>query len=92
MVFLMRFGHNRIHTGPLGGYISRLGFKMPPPRDNFHFSRNHIFQLYAALTSEQQRNTQDLMTRNTQLAVSGLYYWVVESEGRSQIGKLTIIK
>ncbi|HUV31360.1 MAG TPA: hypothetical protein VMY05_09760 [Acidobacteriota bacterium] len=33
----------------------------------------------------------DLITRNTQLVVSGLYYWVVESENRHQIGKLVII-
>ncbi len=34
----------------------------------------------------------DMITRNTQLVVSGLYYWTVESEGReTQIGKLAII-
>ncbi len=34
----------------------------------------------------------NLITRNTQLAVSGLYYWVVESEdGSTQMGKLVII-
>jgi hypothetical protein len=37
-------------------------------------------------------DTWDLITRNTQLAVSGLYYWTVESrDGRVQIGKLVII-
>ncbi len=34
----------------------------------------------------------DLITRNTQSAVSGIYYWVVESTSRTQIGKLVIIK
>jgi len=34
----------------------------------------------------------DLISRNTQAVVSGLYYWVVESPGRTQIGKLVIIK
>ncbi|UCC45260.1 MAG: hypothetical protein JSU65_04905 [Candidatus Zixiibacteriota bacterium] len=34
----------------------------------------------------------DLITRNTQLAVSGLYYWVVESDKRTQIGKLVILQ
>ncbi len=34
----------------------------------------------------------DLITRNTQAVVSGLYYWTVESPGRTQIGKLVIIK
>lgn len=34
----------------------------------------------------------DLITRNTQLVVSGLYYWTVESEdGETQIGKIAII-
>lgn len=36
--------------------------------------------------------TWDLITRNTQLVVSGLYYWTVESDGgQVQIGKLVII-
>jgi hypothetical protein len=34
----------------------------------------------------------DLVSRNTQSVVSGLYYWVVESAERTQIGKLVIIK
>ncbi|MHC4501603.1 MAG: hypothetical protein ACYS21_21155, partial [Planctomycetota bacterium] len=34
----------------------------------------------------------DLITRNTQTVVSGLYYWIVESKDRTQIGKLVIIK
>ena len=34
----------------------------------------------------------DLITRNTQMVVSGLYYWVVESDdGQTQMGKLVII-
>ncbi|UCC45259.1 MAG: hypothetical protein JSU65_04900, partial [Candidatus Zixiibacteriota bacterium] len=34
----------------------------------------------------------DMITRNTQLAVSGLYYWTVEADGfKTQIGKLVII-
>jgi hypothetical protein len=37
-------------------------------------------------------DTWDLITRNTQLVVSGLYYWTVEDEdGETQIGKLVII-
>jgi hypothetical protein len=37
--------------------------------------------------------TWDLVTRNTQAAVSGLYYWTVEnsSTGEVQMGKLVII-
>ncbi|MDH4035528.1 MAG: hypothetical protein OEV80_17170, partial [candidate division Zixibacteria bacterium] len=34
----------------------------------------------------------NLITRNTQLAVTGLYYFVVESEDRTQIGKFGIIR
>ncbi len=34
----------------------------------------------------------DLITRNTQLAVSGIYYWTVEDgQGNTQIGKLVLI-
>jgi hypothetical protein len=34
----------------------------------------------------------DLITRNSQLVVSGLYYWTVESEdGETQVGKLVVI-
>jgi hypothetical protein len=37
-------------------------------------------------------DTWNLITRNVQLAVSGLYYWTVEHEdGRTQIGKLVLI-
>ena len=35
----------------------------------------------------------DLITRNTQRVVSGIYYWTVaEPDGKTQIGKLVIIK
>jgi hypothetical protein len=34
----------------------------------------------------------DMITRNSQMVVSGLYYWTVEDDtGRTQIGKLAII-
>lgn len=36
--------------------------------------------------------TWDLITRNTQAVVSGLYLWVIESDQRTQIGKLVVIK
>ncbi len=37
-------------------------------------------------------DTWDLITRNTQLTVSGIYYWAVEDErGNVQIGKLVVI-
>ena len=34
----------------------------------------------------------NLITRNTQLAVTGLYYFVVESDKRTQIGKFAILR
>lgn len=34
----------------------------------------------------------DLITRNMQAVVAGLYYWVVESEEGNQIGKLAVIQ
>jgi hypothetical protein len=34
----------------------------------------------------------NLVTRNSQTVVSGLYYWVVEGEERTQIGRVAIIK
>ena len=38
-------------------------------------------------------DTWDLITRNTQAVVSGIYYWTVEQPGgETQIGKLVIIK
>lgn len=40
---------------------------------------------------ESSHETWDLITRNTQLVVSGIYYWVVESAARTQVGKLVII-
>ncbi|MEW5995734.1 MAG: T9SS C-terminal target domain-containing protein, partial [Candidatus Zixiibacteriota bacterium] len=37
-------------------------------------------------------DTWNMITRNTQLVVSGLYYWTVEEpDGETQIGKLVII-
>jgi hypothetical protein len=37
-------------------------------------------------------DTWNLISRNTQMVTSGLYYWVVESEdGEAQVGKLVII-
>lgn len=47
---------------------------------------------YAVSDPNGMHDSWDLITRNTQLAVSGLYYWVVEAEdGRTQLGKLVLI-
>ena len=47
---------------------------------------------YSPSDPQAMHDAWDLITRNTMLAVSGLYYWVVESEGRTQIGKLVVIE
>lgn len=37
-------------------------------------------------------DTWDMITRNTQMIVSGIYYWTVEDDqGKVQIGKLVVI-
>jgi len=41
---------------------------------------------------ESMHDTWDLITRNLQAVVSGLYYFVVESESKTQIGKFVILK
>lgn len=42
--------------------------------------------------AESTHETWDLITRNTQLVASGLYYWIIEEDnGETQIGKLVII-
>ena len=46
---------------------------------------------YPAGGPESNHSTWDLITRNTQAVVSGIYYWVISSENRTQIGKLVII-
>jgi hypothetical protein len=40
---------------------------------------------------QSQHDYWDLITRNTQAAVSGIYYWSVESAKGNQVGKLVII-
>jgi hypothetical protein len=47
---------------------------------------------YSPTDPQAMHDAWDLITRNTMLVVSGLYYWVVESEGRTQIGKFVVIE
>jgi hypothetical protein len=42
-------------------------------------------------STQSMHDKWDLITRNTQAAVSGIYYYVIESEYGNQIGKLVII-
>jgi len=41
---------------------------------------------------ESMHQSWDLITRNTQATVTGLYYYVIKSDQRTQIGKFVIIK
>jgi len=41
---------------------------------------------------QSMHDTWDLITRNTQRVVTGIYYFVVESSTRTQIGKFVIIR
>jgi len=46
---------------------------------------------YAADDDNSMHESWDLITRNTQMVASGIYYWSVESPHGSQVGKLVII-
>lgn len=78
--------------------IRRIHFMNLPPKCTIR-----IFSLDGDLIREIEHDKEatdptsghdewDLITRNTQLCVSGLYYWTVESEyGETQIGKFVLI-
>jgi len=78
--------------------VRRIHFGNLPPRCTIR-----IYSLDGDLVREldhdidpsdllSNHDTWDLITRNTQLVVSGLYYWTVEiPDGETQIGKLVII-
>jgi len=46
---------------------------------------------YPSDSPQSMHDSWDLITRNTQAAVSGIYYYCIESEYGNQIGKLVII-
>lgn len=51
-----------------------------------------IFHDMESSNSNSTHDSWNLITRNTQMVVSGLYYWSVEEpDGKTQIGKLVII-
>ncbi len=78
--------------------VRRIHFANLPPR-----CRISIFSLDGDLVRKIEHDvdpsdplanhdTWDLITRNTQLLVSGMYYWVVETpDGETQVGKLVVI-
>lgn len=68
-----------------------------------HKCKISIFSIDGDLISEIEHNVQpgepqsahdswDLITRNTQAVVSGLYYFVIESDEGNQVGKFVIIE
>ena len=87
------------------GYEGRTAQDRPPDRTReIHFANLppectiKIFTLDGDLIREIEHTDGtnheiwNLITRNTQMVVSGLYYWTVESEyGDTQIGKLVVI-
>jgi len=78
--------------------VRRIHFANLPPKCTIR-----IFSIDGDLVRELEHDvhpsdplanheTWDMITRNTQLVVSGLYYWVVEIPGaETQIGKLVVI-
>ena len=87
------------------GFEGRTDQDRPPDRTReIHFANLapectiKIFTLDGDLVREIQHDdgttheTWDMISRNTQMVVTGLYYWTVESSfGETQIGKLAII-
>ncbi len=51
-----------------------------------------IYHEYPKDDPAAMHDTWDLITRNVQAVKTGLYYWTVESEKRTQIGKFVVIK
>ncbi len=51
-----------------------------------------IHHSFAPDDPEAQHDSFDLISRAGLLVVSGIYYWVVEGDGRTQMGKLVIIE
>jgi hypothetical protein len=78
--------------------VRRIHFANLPPKCTIR-----IFSLDGDLVREldhdvdpndplSNHDTWDMITRNTQLVVSGMYYWTVETpDGDTQIGKLVVI-
>ena len=90
-------GYENIDNTQIPDRSHRINFGNLPPR-----CKISIFSLDGDLIRSWDHNFDpndpqamhdawDLITRNTMLPVAGLYYWVVESEGRTQIGKFVII-
>jgi hypothetical protein len=95
---LNQVGHRISRGDRADDRMQRIHFANLPPKCTIR-----IFSLDGDLVRElvhdedpaspsASHDTWDLISRNTQLVVSGLYYWVVESPERTQMGKLAIIR
>lgn len=78
--------------------VRRVHFANLPPKCEIRIYTldgdlvREIFHDFDASDPMASHDYWDLITRNSQQAVSGLYYWTVEEEGGStQIGKLVLI-
>ncbi|MEW6412374.1 MAG: hypothetical protein AB1483_07860 [Candidatus Zixiibacteriota bacterium] len=91
-------GYENRYSNEASSRMKRIHFGNLPP-----VCKIYIYSLDGDLVRELDHNypdggpeamhdTWNLITRNTQAAVTGLYYWVVESEKGTQIGKFVIIK
>ncbi|HEX2896676.1 MAG TPA: hypothetical protein VHP63_01320 [candidate division Zixibacteria bacterium] len=92
------FGHRTDSSSLADNRAERIHFANLPPKCTIR-----IFSLDGDLIREIEHDenpfnpsasheTWDLISRNTQQVVSGLFYWVVESSDRTQMGKLAIIR
>ena len=91
-------GRGHMSVDPTDERIRRLNFANLPPKCTIR-----IFSLDGDLIRELDHDadpsdpasaveTWDMVTRNTQAVVSGIYYWTVEdSNGNTQIGKFVVI-
>jgi len=91
-------GRNSPIANPPDDRVRAIHFANLPPKCTIS-----IFSLDGDLVREidhdinpndpnSSHETWDLITRNTQLVVSGLYYWTVEDEdGKVQVGKFAIV-
>jgi hypothetical protein len=78
--------------------VRRIHFANLPPKCTIRIYSldgdlvREIFHDIPPSDPRANHDTWDLITRNTQIVVSGLYYWSVETpDGKTQVGKVAII-
>ena len=91
-------GHRLDSTAKADDRMYRIHFANLPPKCTIQIYSldgdliREIFHDVDPSSPSASHDTWDLISRNTQSVVSGLYYWIVESAERTQMGKLAIIK